>query len=258
VALCFDDAWRSLWTDVYPLLRKYGLCAITYAIPGRIRDAEGVRPKATGTPVQPAEQEGGSPFVTWPELVAMHRSGHVDVQAHSQSHAMIFCDRHVMGTIDPAGHEPLLSRPLKDTEDGLFFYGPEDAGASRYPVRSGLSDARRFLEVQGRFESRREQRERIRNDLLRAREALNARLHSDHVKHLCFPWAIAGQLAERLAPECGYKTAFADRLLGRRYVRAGDPPFRLMRLKHQYIYCLPGRNRQTFRSIRQQLRAGSP
>src|SRR5438132_387900 len=35
VALCFDDAWASLWTVAAPLLQHYGLIAITYAIPAR-------------------------------------------------------------------------------------------------------------------------------------------------------------------------------------------------------------------------------
>src|SRR5205814_133633 len=35
VALCFDDAWKSLSTVAAPLLRQYGLTAIVYVIPGR-------------------------------------------------------------------------------------------------------------------------------------------------------------------------------------------------------------------------------
>ena len=44
VALCFDDARASLWTVAMPMLRKYNFCAITYAIPGRIVDANATRP----------------------------------------------------------------------------------------------------------------------------------------------------------------------------------------------------------------------
>ena len=61
---------------------------------------------------------------------------------------------------------------------------------------------------------------------------------------MCFPWAIAGSVALRAAAETGYETAFADRLFGTRAVRAGDPPYRLMRLKHEYILCLAGRAAQ--------------
>ena len=44
VALCFDDAWTSLWTVAAPLLKRYGLTAITYAIPARIAEASACRP----------------------------------------------------------------------------------------------------------------------------------------------------------------------------------------------------------------------
>ena len=88
--------------------------------------------------------------------------------------------------------------------------------------------------------------EAILEDLVAAREMLNERLNIGTVRHMCFPWAVAGSAAERLAAEAGYETAFADRLFGARAVRAGDPPYRLMRLKHPYIFCLPGKGRKTF------------
>ena len=56
VALCFDDAWKSLASVAAPLLTQYGLRAITYAIPARITE----------------NGEGDSPFVTWRELVSLH------------------------------------------------------------------------------------------------------------------------------------------------------------------------------------------
>src|SRR5438128_8253444 len=44
VMLAFDDAWASLWIVVGPLLRTYGLRAVTYAIPARLEEASSVRP----------------------------------------------------------------------------------------------------------------------------------------------------------------------------------------------------------------------
>src|ERR1043165_6889566 len=64
VALCFDDAWSSLWTVAGPLLKKYGFTASAYAIPARIDDAAGCRPTADGA----VPGASDSPFVTWPEL----------------------------------------------------------------------------------------------------------------------------------------------------------------------------------------------
>jgi peptidoglycan/xylan/chitin deacetylase (PgdA/CDA1 family) len=36
VLLTFDDGHRSLYTDVFPLLRDYGFCATAYVVPGEI------------------------------------------------------------------------------------------------------------------------------------------------------------------------------------------------------------------------------
>ena len=82
VALCFDDAWASVWTDAAPLLRQYGLRAIVYPIPGRVADALTVRAD---------DHPGGSPFMTWPELRALHAEGLIDVRhipgrTHASSH----------------------------------------------------------------------------------------------------------------------------------------------------------------------------
>jgi hypothetical protein len=39
--------------------------------------------------------------------------------------------------------------------------------------------------------------------------------------------------------------AFGDRLFGLRAVKAGGNPYRLMRLKHEFIFCLPGSARRS-------------
>lgn len=263
-ALCFDDAWGSLYTVVYPLLKEYGLRAITYVIPGRLA-------------------ENDHPFCSWEQLREMQASGLVDVQAHTFHHAMIFSDPEISGFVTSAYQPPLLSRPIK--ADDASFYSATDVGAPLYQQRSSMSDACRLLDTAeafnactehvrsqgpdfflkpdwehqlrqvaaaypGRMESREQRNARIRAELIRAKETLNEKLQTDSVRHLCFPWAVAGHQAERTAADVGYETAFADRLFGRRYVSAGDNPYRLMRLKHQYIRCLPGTGRKALWSVR--------
>src|SRR5439155_5619330 len=83
VALCFDDAWKSVATVAAPLLGQYGLTAITYAIPGSVSDA------------------GVSPFATWSELRALHASGVIDVQSHTYSHSMIFASSQPVDWVRP-------------------------------------------------------------------------------------------------------------------------------------------------------------
>src|SRR6185369_11327649 len=108
VALCFDDAWASLWTVAAPLLERYGLTAITYAIPARIEDAPACRPLVANAGVPGTD----SPFVTWPELRALHASGVVDVQCHTETHSMVFCSTRLTGFVTPEySRVPLLNRP---------------------------------------------------------------------------------------------------------------------------------------------------
>src|SRR4249920_1270813 len=46
VVLTFDDAWASLWLVVGPLLARYDMRAVVYAIPALVEDAAAVRPRS--------------------------------------------------------------------------------------------------------------------------------------------------------------------------------------------------------------------
>ena len=284
VALCFDDAWASLWIVVAPLLRRFGLQAIAYVSPAHVPSAAVPRPQWEEGSAAPAPglDRSDCPFATWPELRALHASGAVDIQAHSWRHATVFCDATPVDFVRP-GYQPHPHLyPWADTPSGERFVTAADLGAPLYPVRSRLSDALRFRHPaafdagvrhvrghgsaafferpdwraglqacvraagDGRFETAAERDAAIREDLGSAREILNAELHTDTVRHMCFPFSVAGAAAGRIAPEVGYETAFADRLFGARGVRASDNPYRLMRLKHPYLFCLPGRGRRWF------------
>lgn len=279
VALCFDDAWSSLWTVAAPLLKRHGLQAITYVSPGRVSTLTGLRPTINSPEGAPPDSDASAtPFVSWAELQALQGAGTIDIQAHSLGHAMICSDGCIGGFVTPGFRRHPHLYPLMDTGDGERYLTPADLGAPLYTQRSRYSDALRYDNPQafaacvrlvrenggadfftrpdwetslrrlaGSFEGRQEhpaQRdEAIFADLAAARHELNARLNTDTVRHMCFPWAIASRPAEVAAEKAGYVTAFGDRLFGLRAVRAGDPPYRLMRLKHQHIYRLPGKRR---------------
>jgi peptidoglycan/xylan/chitin deacetylase (PgdA/CDA1 family) len=284
VALCFDDAWSSLWVCAAPLLQKYDLQAIAYVSPDRVSSAPAPRPQWQGTPspdVELALDRKEGLFSTWSELRAMHASGRVDIQAHSWRHAMVFASDKATDFIHPHHRAHPHMIPLMDTPDGLRFAAREDLGAPLYAKRSRLSDVRRWIAPDafencirhvranggasffqkaawrkelracveqarpGRWESEPERNTAIREELEKARARLEEEL-GKQIHHLCFPWAIAGKTAIRLAAETGYQTAFADRLWGTRAVRHGDPPHQLMRLKHTLIFCLPGKQRTWF------------
>jgi peptidoglycan/xylan/chitin deacetylase (PgdA/CDA1 family) len=155
VAQCFDDAWASLWTVAAPLLKEFGFQAITFAIPGRITDAPGLRPVSDS--VEAVDYDRSErPFVTWPELRALAQSGTIDVQSHSWSHSMIFAGGTPLTFVTPAfADEPLLNRPrvaagpvtpvaASGDDEPLRFLAPDCLGAPLYPRRSRLSDAWRY------------------------------------------------------------------------------------------------------------------
>jgi peptidoglycan/xylan/chitin deacetylase (PgdA/CDA1 family) len=289
VVLCFDDAWASLWTVGAPLLKRYGLTAITFAIPGRIAGAPAVRPTIEAGATASSEVEGSdTPFVTWPELRALHASGLIDVQSHSWSHSMVFTAGEIAGFVSPASPaRPRLNWPLVTTGDGEDRHlTPADLGAPLFPARSRLADGWRFVESpaarerclacvregggarffdrpdwadrlrsvhgppEGRLESDEERERAIVVELERSRAELDGALGTTTVRHLCAPWGIGGEVARRTARRVGYETMYADRLFGRRVVAAGDDPHGLMRLHERFIHCLPGRGRQFFHTAR--------
>jgi peptidoglycan/xylan/chitin deacetylase (PgdA/CDA1 family) len=147
VALCFDDAWTSVWTMAAPLLLQHGFQAILYAIPGRTDDAHDCRPRT-------AAGASGSPLATWPELRAMAAEGSFDVQSHTYSHAMISTSSTPIDFVAPGyDSSSLLGRPLVDEAGEVEatpvrarrprFATPADLGAPLYPARSRMSEAPR-------------------------------------------------------------------------------------------------------------------
>lgn len=271
VALCFDDAWASVWTVVNPLMKRYNMRAITYAIPGRVREAEHTRPVWGEKGHDPDIDHGGNPFCTWPELRALEAEGRVDIQSHTWSHAHIFCQDRFVRLILPETVMPRLSWPVvSDPGEPLRILSPSNVFHPLLPTRSRMSDALKhdvdpaivrrihddpnaapylFHQHLVQIETADERREAIRYELERSREELSARLGRP-VTQVCFPWAVCGSTASSLVEETGYTSAIADQLGGIRAAVPGQNPFRIMRLKHLYIRALPGRSRKLFWRIR--------
>lgn len=285
VALTFDDARASLWTAAAPLLRKYGLTAITFAIPARLLDAAQLRPTLDDGVREPnAVDQSDNPFVTWQELRALHASGTIDVQAHTLTHAAIYCSDRPVGFVTPdCGPGHVLDRPLLTPPNvPPRFLSAGALGAPLYVRRSRMSDGRRFMVEpsiiekaqayvaehggadffarpdwqaelaqtipgpHGEFETADDQRRAIEDELDRCQTELSARLGSDAVRHIALPWGIGGTIAQAAIKRSRYETAYREEMFGRQGVRPGDDPYRLMRLNGKFIECLPGRGRQYF------------
>lgn len=205
----------------------------------------------------------------------MYDSGTIDVQAHTVSHAMVFSSDRLLGFLQPRTRFSLLSRPVVEFGDRPRCLEPQDLGAPLYPVRSRMSDVWRYRDDDavrtaciarvkkgggetffqkknwqaelaeivrggsGRFETAEERENAVREELVKCREVLGARLRTNTIRQVCLPWGIGGTLAEKAARNAGYETAVADELYGKRFLHSGSNPFRIMRLKHQYIMRLP-------------------
>ncbi len=278
VVLCFDDAHASLWSVAAPLLRRYGFRAVTFAIPGRIRDAAATRPTIDGS--EPPSAPGLDEFVNWAELRALHAGGVIDVQCHTYSHSSIFCGDSPVGFVTPAwGAEHPLSRPLISPECGGAYLDPGALGAPLFLQRSRMSDAVRYRDdpaarercqahvrarggeaafrrpgweaelralagAPGEREAEGDRRRAIYAEIDAGRAVLCDRLRTRSIRHLCFPWGVAGVVAREAARATGFRTAFSERLFGLRAVKSGDDPLRLMRLNAKFVTRLPRRQRR--------------
>lgn len=268
VMLAFDDAWASLWLVVAPLLRKYKMRAVTYAIPARIAEADRVRPTIDDGPVDAETADRASnPFVTWPELCALSTSGVIDVQSHTWSHSMIFCGDSVLDRVTPSwAVGPILNRPRIDDGMTLEFLTPDHAGYPLFAERSRMADGLRFFpdreaceriaagtansqnaRVSGYWETPDQQVRAIEYELVAGRDLLEQKLGT-RVRHICLPWGVSGSLTRQALERTGYATAFANRMTGRFVVAASDDPFYLKRLNERYVFALPGRGRRTLLS----------
>jgi hypothetical protein len=100
-----------------------------------------------------------------------------------------------------------------------------------------------------RYQTRQANEEEIVGNLRQAREIIRDRIASPAVEHLCFPYGIGSPRAVHASRIAGYRTNFWAVCEGRTGNRPGDDPFGCPRLKSDYIFRLPGRNRKSLRQI---------
>lgn len=90
-ALCitFDDGLLDNWVYAFPIVRKHGLKMTLFVCPELIERTDRVRPNLENVWKGECDAEKliGLGHLSWGELRAMQRSGHVDVQSHTMSHA---------------------------------------------------------------------------------------------------------------------------------------------------------------------------
>jgi hypothetical protein len=88
-----------------------------------------------------------------------------------------------------------------------------------------------------------EQAEAIRFELTASKETIESMLPGKSVHHICYPWHIAGSIAERESRKAGYISAFWGKIDGRYFNYIPGNPFRIARVGGDFFYRLPGRGR---------------
>jgi hypothetical protein len=109
VMITFDDGLKHVWSVAFPILKKYGLCATCFLIPGCIPDSDTlIRPTLEDVWANRAEESEVIAFrrdepalATWPEINAMQSTGVLDFQSHTMHHSLVFTSREIVTFLDP-------------------------------------------------------------------------------------------------------------------------------------------------------------
>jgi peptidoglycan/xylan/chitin deacetylase (PgdA/CDA1 family) len=277
VLLTFDDGDKSLYAVAYPALKRYGLKAVAYVVPGMI----------------PEEDDGlGSSNVwekrlcNWKEIEEMHGNATLDIQSHSMYHHSIPISERLIDFIAPnvelsflnSDYAPLIGG-IHDNQSQEAVYGtPIYNWGSRFSATPALCESpsvaitcRKYVKehggveyfrlpdwrirlkrvwkesrgshLQARFEVGTEQRKAILKDFLESKRDIERRLPEKKVRHFCYPWFRGSPLAVELSAEAGYiSNAWGSLVPG--FARNVRAPITIPRLSPHYIWRLPGKGRK--------------
>jgi peptidoglycan/xylan/chitin deacetylase (PgdA/CDA1 family) len=218
----------------------------------------------------------------WSEVEALHGSDAVDVQSHTWMHKRVTVSRRLEGFVTPDGNGALYDLPCPadaaTPEDArerawspgapVFEHAPilEIPTALEPPADLVRACTDRVREEGGeaffrRAGWRRELRDVVEShdgefrpvdlephqarEVEASRDALRRRLDGAAVRHLCFPSGRGSDRAVRLARDAGYDSAFWGHLPAGRTNRPGGDPYRIGRVKHDYVFRLPGSGRRS-------------
>ena len=100
VSITADDGWRSVYTDMFPVIRKLNFPVTLFINP-------------------PAIGHGGA-YLTWAQIDEMRGSGLVEIEAHTQTHPNFYEQRL---RLTPASYQALVDRELVGSRDDVIAHG---------------------------------------------------------------------------------------------------------------------------------------
>ncbi len=154
VLLTFDDGRGSVWSVAAPLLRRHGMRAACFLVPGRVPthapgptwdDVEAGR--AARDTVLSREAQG-FPLLSWEEIDGLVQSGTFTFDSHTLSHARVHTGPHLAGFVTPRsrlGYDA-FDLPLVRAGDRDLLGAEVPLGTPIFRSAPRTSDARRFFE----------------------------------------------------------------------------------------------------------------
>lgn len=156
VLLTFDDGRGSVWSVAAPLLRRHGMKAVVFLVPGRMRSRP-TPPAPTWDDVEagraPAaevlrREEGEGALLSWEEVDSLSREGLFDFQSHTLRHARVHTAPRLAGFVTPRSRRgyDAFDQPLVRAR-GRDLLGEEvPLGTPLFQSSPRTSEALRFLE----------------------------------------------------------------------------------------------------------------
>jgi hypothetical protein len=119
IVLTMDDGRRSTWSIAFPILKRFGMCATAYVIPGYLEEgplrptlADVWRGAASSDRARISTTDDRQQFLRWSEAAALDKDGTIRIESHSMLHRRMFCGPRIVGFVKPDGYKhPLFDLP---------------------------------------------------------------------------------------------------------------------------------------------------
>jgi peptidoglycan/xylan/chitin deacetylase (PgdA/CDA1 family) len=156
VLLTFDDGRGSVWSVAGPLLRRHGMKAVVFLVPGRMSSRPGA-PAPTWDDVEAGRasssevlkrEEGEGALLSWEEVEALAHTGLWDFQSHTLHHARVHTAPRLVGFATPwsrRGYDA-FDQPLVRARGRDLLGEDVPLGTPLFQSAPRTSEALRFLE----------------------------------------------------------------------------------------------------------------
>jgi peptidoglycan/xylan/chitin deacetylase (PgdA/CDA1 family) len=161
VLLTFDDGRASVWTVAAPLLRRHGMRAVVFLVPGRVpTHAPGptwddVGRGRVSREALLAREEQGPALMSWQEIETLAREGLLAFQSHTLRHARVHTAPRLAGFVTPWSRQGYAAFDQPLVRDGERDLAGMEAALGTPLLRSAprTSERLRFFEDPGLRES---------------------------------------------------------------------------------------------------------